>query len=138
MPSLKPVGTIVAVRAPSHYKLSRLAVLKDHRRCSFGRALVLGFHDWVRSDAITNGQNGEVKIRAHSQLQVKGFYAKQVHGGWFKSNPPLTITPRRYGYIPEVIVFRARYERYSTEIQGDEFDEDGVPHQLMVATIKLD
>ncbi|KAF9652508.1 acyl-CoA N-acyltransferase [Thelephora ganbajun] len=103
VPSLKPVGTIRPVWTPGYYKLSRLAVLKDYRRFSFGRALVLGLHDWVRIDAIKNGRNDEVKIRAHSQLPVKGFYAK-------------------YGYIPE----------------GDEFDEDGAPHQLMVATIKLD
>ena len=78
------MGTIRAVRTPGYYKLGRLAVLKDYRRFSFGRALVLGFHDWVRTDAITNGQNGEVKIRLHSQLPVKGFYAKWVCGDWFE------------------------------------------------------
>ena len=61
---------------PGHYKLSRLAVLKDYRQHSFGRTLVLGFHDLVRADAIRNGRNGEVKIRSHSQVPVKGFYAK--------------------------------------------------------------
>ncbi|KAF9788415.1 acyl-CoA N-acyltransferase [Thelephora terrestris] len=103
VPSLKPVGTVRPIRAPNYYKLGRLAVLKEYRQFSFGKALLLGVHDWVRADAIKNGCNGEVKIRAHSQLPVRGFYAK-------------------YGYISE----------------GDEFDEDGALHQLMIATIKLD
>jgi hypothetical protein len=70
------VGTIRPIRAPSYYKLSRLAVLRDYRRFSLGKALVFGFHDWVRIDALKNGWNGEVKIRTHSQVPVKGFYAK--------------------------------------------------------------
>ena len=76
VPSLEPVGTIRLVHTPSYYKLSRLAVLKDYRQYSFGRALVLGLHDLVRGDAIKNGRNREVKIRSHSQIPVKGFYAK--------------------------------------------------------------
>ena len=76
MPSLEPVGTIRPVCTPGYYKLSRLAVLKDYRQYSFGRALVLGLHDWVRADAIRNGRDGEIKIRSHSQIPVKGFYAK--------------------------------------------------------------
>ena len=76
VPSLKPVGTIRPVCTPGYYKLSRLAVLKGYRQFAFGRALVLGLHDWVHTDAIANGRNGEVKIRVHSQLPAKGFYAK--------------------------------------------------------------
>lgn len=76
VPSLKPVGTVRPIRTPSYYKLGRLAVLRDYRQFSFGKALVLGFHDWARVDAIKNGCSGEVKIRAHSQLLAKGFYAK--------------------------------------------------------------
>ena len=76
VPSLKPVGTIRPSRGPSYYKLGRLAVLRDYRRFSFGKALVLRLHDWVRIDAIKNGWNGEVKIRSHSQIPAKGFYAK--------------------------------------------------------------
>lgn len=76
VPSLKPVGTIRPIRAPSYYKLTRLAVLRNYRRFSFGKALVLGVCDWVRIDAIKNGWKGEVTIRTHSQLPVKGFYAK--------------------------------------------------------------
>ena len=76
VPSLKPVGTIRPTRSPNYYKLTRLAVLRDYRQFSFGRALVLELHDWVRVDVIKNGLKGEVKIRTHSQLPVKGFYAK--------------------------------------------------------------
>ena len=76
VPSLEPVGTIRLVCTPGYYKLTRLAVLKDYRRYSFGRTLVIGLHDLVRADAIRNGRDGEVKIRTHSQVPVKGFYAK--------------------------------------------------------------
>jgi len=54
-------------------------------------------HRWVKYDAIRTGLQ-VAQVVCHSQLSVKGFYAK-------------------YGYQPE----------------GDEFDEDGAPHQKMVA-----
>ena len=76
VPSLKPIGVVRPIHTPNYYKLSRLAVLEEYRRFSFGRALVHGLHDWVRSDAMKRGCKGEVKIRTHSQLPVKGFYTK--------------------------------------------------------------
>ena len=77
-PSLIPIGTIRVFKVPDaqYYKLTRLAVLKEYRRFSFGRKLVQAMHDWVR-DAVTHaGQTGSVQIVAHSQFLVKGFYAK--------------------------------------------------------------
>ncbi|KAF8138357.1 acyl-CoA N-acyltransferase [Boletus edulis] len=99
VPSLTPIGTIRAYRAEGekYYKLSRLAVLKPYRKYHFGRDLVLALHRWVNEDAIRSGLQ-VARVVCHSQLPVKGFYAK-------------------YGYQPE----------------GDEFDEDGAPHQKMVA-----
>lgn len=139
VPSLKPVGTIRPVRATGYYKLSRLAVLKDYRRFSFGRALVFGLHDWVRIDAITNGRSDEVKIRTHSQLPVKGFYARQVRSGQPNSEPSLTVSPTGTATSQRYLPSRTdRCERYSAITQGDEFDEDGAPHQLMIVTIRLD
>lgn len=99
VPSLTPIGTIRAYRAEgaNYYKLSRLAVLKPYRQYRFGRDLVLALHRWAKDDAERTGLQA-AQVICHSQLPVKGFYAK-------------------YGYQPE----------------GDEFDEDGAPHQKMVA-----
>ncbi|KII95005.1 hypothetical protein PLICRDRAFT_199139 [Plicaturopsis crispa FD-325 SS-3] len=104
VPSQTPVGTIRATRAESgaYYKLSRFAVLKEYRTFKFGRELVLALHDWVLEDARRRGVSGSVKIVTHSQIPVKGLYA-------------------RYGYQDE----------------GDEFDEDGAPHQKMVKKVSL-
>lgn len=104
VPSLQPIGTIRAFK-PKHatyYKLGRLAVHKDHRQHKFGRDLVLALHQWVRADARAHGSQGHVDIVCHSQIPVKGFYAK-------------------FGYAPE----------------GGEFDEDGAPHQKLVARLPL-
>ncbi|EIW61666.1 acyl-CoA N-acyltransferase [Trametes versicolor FP-101664 SS1] len=108
VPSLKPVGTIRCVKLKDYYKLTRLAVLKDYRQYRFGRALVESLHAFVRAEArvsasaATLGEPGVVKVAAHSQIPVKGFYG-------------------RFGYVPE----------------GDEFDEDGAPHQKMVVRLVL-
>jgi len=77
-PSLTPIGTIRACQMPGadYYKLSRLAILKDYRKYKFGRALVLALHEWVRRHAQQAGALGPAKIICHSQLPVKGFYAK--------------------------------------------------------------
>ncbi|KAI0692266.1 acyl-CoA N-acyltransferase [Cytidiella melzeri] len=101
-PSLKPVGTIRVSKGRDYYKLSRLAVLQGYRHFRFGRKLVESVSDWVREDARNAGLS-VAKIRLHSQLYVKPFYAK-------------------FGYEPV----------------GDEFDEDGAPHQLMVCTLQID
>ncbi|KAL5527817.1 hypothetical protein ACEPAG_6618 [Sanghuangporus baumii] len=106
-PSLKPIGTIRATRVDdASYKMGRLAVLKDYRKHSFGRALLLKFHDWAIRDARRRGakpgSGSFVKCISHSQIPVKSFYAK-------------------FGYRPE----------------GDDFDEDGAPHQKMVASLQI-
>ncbi len=75
-PSLEPIGTIRAVKGSSYYKLSRLAVLSDYRQFRFGRELVLALHDYVKQDALATGKLGIARIHSHSQLYVKGFYAK--------------------------------------------------------------
>ncbi|KAI0722761.1 acyl-CoA N-acyltransferase [Earliella scabrosa] len=104
VPSLQPIGTIRCTRTKDYYKLSRLAVLKEYRQYRFGRALVLSLHDFVKADAKASGSrvSDTVKVIAHSQIPVKGFYGK-------------------FGYEPE----------------GEEFDEDGAPHQKMVARLSL-
>lgn len=78
-PSLTPIGVIRGSKSneTGYYKLSRLAVLKDYRQFKFGRELVEAFHEWVRTDAQKSGQvDGSVKVVCHSQIPVKGFYAK--------------------------------------------------------------
>ncbi|KAK0230473.1 acyl-CoA N-acyltransferase [Armillaria fumosa] len=87
LPSLQPVGTIRGVRlSDNYYKLGRLAVLDQYRQCKFGRELVLRLHDWVKIDASPMATMPEHDVYAivvsHSQIPVKGFYAK-------------------FGYIPE-------------------------------------
>ncbi|KIY69708.1 acyl-CoA N-acyltransferase [Cylindrobasidium torrendii FP15055 ss-10] len=100
-----PMGTIRAVKpaGKDYYKLTRLALLKNYRQFKLGRTLVNSLHEWVKQDAATKSPGAStVTVVCHSQLYVKGFYA-------------------RFGYVPE----------------GDEFDEDGDPHQKMVLTIPL-
>ena len=75
-PSLQPVGTIRATKGRGYYKLSRLAVLSEYRKYGFGRELVLALHDWVRQDAKASGLADIAKIRCHSQIYAKGFYAR--------------------------------------------------------------
>ncbi|KAK0491312.1 acyl-CoA N-acyltransferase [Armillaria novae-zelandiae] len=87
LPSLQAVGTIRGVRlSENYYKLGRLAVLDQYRQCKFGRELVLRLHDWVKIDASPMATMPEHDVYAivvsHSQIPVKGFYAK-------------------FGYIPE-------------------------------------
>ena len=76
LPSLKPVGTIRCTKHNGYYKLSRLAVLKDYRQYRFGRELVQAFLDHVKRDAKRSGLPDPVTIKCHSQIPVKGFYAK--------------------------------------------------------------
>ena len=79
LPSLQPIGTVRASRASCggapYYKLSRLAVLKDFRKHSLGRELVLALHKWAATDAQSHGEHS-AKVICHSQIPVKAFYAK--------------------------------------------------------------
>ncbi|WVQ84096.1 hypothetical protein IAT38_006241 [Cryptococcus sp. DSM 104549] len=78
----KPIGTIRFV--PGKSKLTRLALDKEYRKFGFGKVLVQGMEDWVAENAVKE-KLGEVveeegkrwlKIKCHSQLYVKPFYAK--------------------------------------------------------------
>ncbi|TDL29834.1 acyl-CoA N-acyltransferase [Rickenella mellea] len=108
-PSLEPIGTIRGHKPPgkSYYKLSRLAVLKDYRQHRFGCALVLALHDWVTRDA----------RRASAELGLNGASVEVV----CHSQIPVKAFYAKFGYVPE----------------GNEFDEDGAPHQKMVARLPL-
>ena len=81
-PSLKPIGTVRTFRPPGvdYYKLSRLAVHKDYRKFGFGRALVSAMHDWIEVDSRRRGDTDSAEIVSHSQVAVKGFYARCVAG----------------------------------------------------------
>ena len=77
-PSHVPIGTIRVYKYPGkdYYKLTRLAVLQEYRKFSFGRALVLALHEWVKADALRHGGTGDAQVICHSQLPVTNFYAK--------------------------------------------------------------
>jgi hypothetical protein len=79
LPSLQPIGTVRVSRASSqtvpYYKLSRLAVLNQHRGHHFGRELVLALHEWVVADSLSRGVQSTAVV-CHSQIPVKAFYAK--------------------------------------------------------------
>lgn len=90
VPSLKPVGTIRYTKFEKYSKLSRLVVLKEYRQYKLGRALVEALHKYAIQDATrsvestANGaQSNVIRIACHSQIPVKGFYAKYVY------SPPL-------------------------------------------------
>lgn len=112
LPSLKPIGTIRARKVEhvgsSYYKLARLVVLKEYRHYKFGRNLVLALHDWAKDHARNSGEIDFVKIVCHSQA-VRADSAGAV----------------------------AFYRKFGYEEEGDLFDEDGEPHQKMVARISL-
>lgn len=78
--TLTPIGTIRChrVKGADYYKLSRLVVLKQYRKYRLGGALVLALHDWVVQDAKESGLPNPIRVVAHSQIPVKGFYAKSV------------------------------------------------------------
>jgi predicted GNAT family N-acyltransferase len=63
------------VDGANYYKLGRLAVLKPYRQYRFGRDLVLALHRWAKDDAKRSGLQ-VAHVICHSQLPVKGFYAK--------------------------------------------------------------
>lgn len=131
LPSKLAIGTIrgtkmVDSNGDAYYKLSRLAVLKPYRRYRFGRDLVLALHGWVKEDAKCSSNVNLVKVVAHSQIPVRSFYSK-------------------YGYLQEVIVYfrdliRHLIDTHGTPryLKGDEFDEDGAPHQKMVTYLSLE
>ena len=76
-PSLEPIGTVRLIDlSPTKKKLSRLCVLKEYRSFKFGRDLVLASHKAVIERARAAGIVEELEISLHSQLYVKGFYAK--------------------------------------------------------------
>jgi predicted GNAT family N-acyltransferase len=92
----------------SYYKLTRLVVLKEYRHYKFGRNLVLALHNWAKDHARNSGVIDYVKIVCHSQA------ARADSGG--------------------AIAF---YRKFGYEEEGDLFDEDGEPHQKMVARLSL-
>lgn len=113
LPSLQPIGTIrayqVETAGSSYYKLARLVVLKEYRHYKFGRSLVLALHNWVKDHARNSeGEIDFVKIVCHSQA-VRADSAGAV----------------------------AFYRKFGYEEEGDLFDEDGEPHQKMVAWLSL-
>lgn len=123
VPSLKPVGTIRCVKLKDYYKLTRLAVLKDYRQYRFGRALVESLHAFVRAEArasasaATLGEPGVVKVAAHSQIPVKGFYGRWVLALWvflrLSRSAAHAIDTRdidRFGYVPEVRSLRRAHD----------------------------
>ncbi|KIM20649.1 hypothetical protein M408DRAFT_129169 [Serendipita vermifera MAFF 305830] len=101
VPSLEPIGTIRIVHlSATEKKIGRLCVLKDYRNFKFGKDLMLAAHDYLLSRQADRGSaeaGASLTVSLHSQIYVKGFYAK-------------------CGY----------------EEVGQEFDEDGAPHQKMV------
>ncbi|KAF5359025.1 hypothetical protein D9758_004857 [Tetrapyrgos nigripes] len=91
-----PIGTIRGTKhikasadgsgSSTYYKLSRLAILKSYRKYKLGRKLVETLHSWIISDAKDSSYSDDtVKVITHSQIPVKGFYAK-------------------FGYIPESLL----------------------------------
>jgi len=148
LPSLKPVGTIraVTVKSPTaptktsatsplthelektstvvtdyilgpepetetYFKIGRLVVLKEYRQFRFGRALVLAVHEWVQQEAAARNRDTSSSSPSSSRT-VRVVSHSQI---------PVVNFYAKYGYIPE----------------GDLFDEDGAPHQKMVAYLPV-
>jgi predicted GNAT family N-acyltransferase len=77
IPSLEPIGTVRLVDlSPTKKKLGRLCVLKEYRSFKFGKDLVLASHKAIIERTRATGILEELEVSLHSQLYVKGFYAK--------------------------------------------------------------
>ncbi|KAL1412706.1 hypothetical protein Q8F55_000453 [Vanrija albida] len=99
----KPVGTVRLV--PAKGKLTRLAVLAAYRKFGLGRQLVQQLEAYVR--AHPDALRSQVKVGADGReyVQIK------IH-----SQIPVIPFYAKLGYKPE----------------GEQFPEDGAPHQKMV------
>ncbi|WVF69861.1 hypothetical protein IAT40_004642 [Kwoniella sp. CBS 6097] len=107
----KPIGTIRFV--PTKGKLTRLALDKEYRKYGFGKVLVQGMEDYI----LQEGNAG----RLDKLVEDKDKEGKRVIR--VKCHSQIQAKPfyAKMGYVPE----------------GDEFDEDGAPHQLMVHELEL-
>lgn len=77
LPSLEPIGTVRLVDlSPTKKKLGRLCVLKEYRSFKFGKDLILASHQAIIDRARAAGIVEELEVSLHSQLYVKGLYAK--------------------------------------------------------------
>jgi len=154
VPSLEPVGTIRAhevVQATNpYYKLTRLAVLGEYRHHKFGGKLVLALHNWVKDDARRSGMIDFVKVVCHSQAVrsdsagAVAFYRKYDVIIMFPEDSIWThrcFSSLRFGYEEEVTMIPVRdpmsFVHNMSTYQGELFDEDGAPHQKMVARLSL-
>jgi predicted GNAT family N-acyltransferase len=77
LPSLEPIGTVRLIDlSPTKKKLGRLCVLKEYRSFKFGKDLILASHKAIVDRAQAAGIVEKLEISLHSQLYVKGLYAK--------------------------------------------------------------
>ncbi|TFK68186.1 hypothetical protein BDN72DRAFT_842096 [Pluteus cervinus] len=145
----------------TYYKLTRLAVLKPYRRFRFGSVLVSVFHDWVQEDARIQLGQGKSSLTASTSTNRDVSHGGQHHGESAHDVLPLpsadgiisTIvssstqtnpTVNKIGTGSEVgervveivchsqIPVKGFYAKFGYEPVGDEFDEEGDPHQKMV------
>jgi predicted GNAT family N-acyltransferase len=75
-----PVGTARISYTPDefgHYRIGRLAVMKEYRKYRLGSKIMLALEEWAIRDAPTrlNGSD-ELRIALHSQMPAQPFYAK--------------------------------------------------------------
>ncbi|WVQ97907.1 hypothetical protein IAU59_005024 [Kwoniella sp. CBS 9459] len=106
----KPIGTIRFV--PTKGKLTRLAVDKEYRKYGFGKVLVQGMEDYI----LRKGNAGRLEKLVEQKDGGERVIRVKCH-----SQIPVKSFYARMGYVPE----------------GDEFDEEGAPHQLMVHELEL-
>ncbi|CAL1701286.1 unnamed protein product [Somion occarium] len=117
----KPVGTIRYTKQTSpstretYYKLSRFAVLKDYRNYRFGVGLVNALHDYIRTDARKSRNEGSANGN-NAPGDQDGFVRVVCHSQ---------------------IYIKGFYEKIGYEPEGEEFDEDGAPHQKMVLRLPI-
>ncbi|OCF37474.1 hypothetical protein I317_03848 [Kwoniella heveanensis CBS 569] len=106
----KPIGTIRFV--PTKGKLTRLALDKDYRKYGFGKVLVQGMEDYILQEGNAERLEKLVEVREGGKKVIRVKCHSQI---------PVKPFYAKMGYVPE----------------GDEFDEDGAPHQLMVHELEL-
>ncbi|EKM79858.1 hypothetical protein AGABI1DRAFT_119918 [Agaricus bisporus var. burnettii JB137-S8] len=125
-PSMEPIGTIRGYLVPGRtdtYKLTRLAVTKEYRKYGFGRKLVEALHQWIRSHVTQSNALSTALEAAPPNSQTLS-----------KTMPP----PNLIKVISHSQIYaKGFYARFGYIEEGEEFMEDGDPHQKMVLHIPI-
>ncbi|KAK7676890.1 hypothetical protein QCA50_020146 [Cerrena zonata] len=133
----KPIGTIRTSRhtSPStgevYYKLSRFTVLKEYRSYKFGVRLVHAMHDYIRAD-VKKKNLERTAVQTNTNATTNEENVPNAESGTADSDAFIRVVCHSQIYI------KGFYARFGYVAEGEEFLEDGAPHQNMVLRLPLE